>query len=583
MRVSRLLGRAASILALLAQPGLVPQLAAQRNGQRTLTGADILITEFVGEYRRRHPELVASGTSLFDNSLTAERQWRVLQGSLLVRIRKMQPRSSATSSREVALLSMKEWLEASRQFAVCKRELWNVSPITGWFAEHRRMAAEQQVRSPEAERAAIARWASYGHSADTEIANLRRGLSLGYVAPRILVEQTIRQIDETLRAPNDSFPLAAPGRRGSPEFRAEFARLVRDQLVPAVRRYRDFLSDAYLSRSRERVGVYANPQGRACFDALIRRYTTTGLSAESLETLGRQLRTAALRQRAATYGPEGLTRSRRSLAEPGYGTANEVLDAARIALARAASAAPTWFSAMPKAPLPRVEPLPGGEASDPTAQYVAGCDNSDTARIYVNTASLQGPGGKAYLERVMFHEGIPGHHLQLTTARERSSGDPLENLLYFPAYSEGWAVYASGVAAEMDLYSSTESRIPVVEALIDDALTLIVQAGLHVRGWTRAQAVDSLLAYSAVSRAEAEQQVDYYIAAPGHALAYPVGARALLDARHRAERVLGSRFDMRAFHDVVLARGAMPLSVVAARIASWTHSQLEGTQSRKRQ
>jgi uncharacterized protein (DUF885 family) len=169
---------------------------------------------------------------------------------------------------------------------------------------------------------------------------------------------------------------------------------------------------------------------------------------------------------------------------------------------------------------------------------------------------------------VMFHEGIPGHHLQIAL-QQGSNVNALNRVLSNPAFVEGWAVYASNLADEMGLYTSDASRFPLVEALVDDGLTFVVQSGLHAHGWSRAQAVDTMLAYSSDSRAEVEQEVDYYIAAPGHALAYPVGAREIDRLRRGAMMQLGSRFDVRRFHDALLANGPVPLATLRVTVAQW--------------
>ena len=208
------------------------------------------------------------------------------------------------------------------------------------------------------------------------------------------------------------------------------------------------------------------------------------------------------------------------------------------------------------------------DASDPTAQYVPVAGGSSKAEVLLNIRELLKPGAKLYLERVIFHEGVPGHHLQITL-QQRSSTTALNRVLWSASFVEGWAVYASNLADEMRLYSSEASRFPLVEGMVDDGLTFIVQSGLHAHGWSRRAAIGTMRQYSSDPVTDIEQQVDYFIAAPGHALAYPVGARELDRLRRQAMLQLNARFDVRRFHDAVLADGPVPLATLRRTVAQW--------------
>ena len=473
-----------------------------------------------------------------------------------------------------------------------------IQNVGAYLDTPRFLDGDHPVHSASDAEAYLARLSQMPRLLDGELGRMRSATSKGLIPPDFLLDKAIGQMQRTISdagAGTSGMVTSLVGRtsqiRGQWQARAQH--IVSRNIVPALERQLAELKRQRTSATSE-AGMWSRPQGDEWYSWGLRASTTTRRSPEEIHKIGReqlaelQARMEPILQKLGyTKGTVGA-RMKALGQDPRYQFPNndagrkQIVGLMEDRIAFIRTKLPLAFRTLVPGKLEIRRMPPAEEPGAPNAYGGAGSiDGKIPGKVWVNLGDT-GRHSKFSVPDLVFHEGIPGHHLQITTARERSSGDPLENLLYFPAYSEGWAVYASGVAAEMDLYSSTESRIPVVEALIDEALTLIVQAGLHVRGWTRAQAVDSLLAYSAVSRAEAEQQVDYYVAAPGHALAYPVGARALLDARHRAERVLGSRFDMSAFHDVVLARGAMPLSVVAARIASWTHSQLEGTQLRKR-
>ena len=542
--------------------------------------------QYLQAYRVRYPETGdRSVTELFDNSRGAYTRWARTETSFLSRLVRIAGHVNVASPEAVTLALLKERLEASQAFEACRRELWNVSPVTGWLSEYRGYAAQQPAGTPAQRSAALQRWRQLPTFIDTEIDNLRFGQRHGFSAPRMLVSATIAQLDRVLAAPTRESPFFAPALRNTnTEFRNDFETLVREEITPAIKRHRDFLAHDYLRAARETVGVVYNPGGRACFRALVRRYTSLPLTSVELDSIGRDLLRRGIAERTKTQLFRGQRNSPQTLhlqliadSANGFRSAQEVMTYTDNAMHRAWAVAPQWFGRLPAEPLPSIDSLPGADASDPTAQYVPASPGNPRSQILLNLSELLKPGAKLYLERVMFHEGVPGHHLQIAL-QQSSTVSALNRSLFSPAFVEGWAVYASNLADDMGLYTSAASRFPLVEAFVDDGLTFIVQSGLHAHGWSRAQAVDTMLVYSSDSRAEVEQQVDYYIAAPGHALAYPVGARAIDRLRRDAMLQLGSRFDVRRFHDAVLANGPVPLTTLRGTVAQWIAQ--ERTQSR---
>ncbi|HUP89368.1 MAG TPA: DUF885 domain-containing protein [Longimicrobiales bacterium] len=388
----------------------------------------------------------------------------------------------------------------SGEMAICRRELWNISPLTGW------------QNNP--------------NDAATEIANLRKGLQLGYVASRYNVERTIALV-KTMQT-----------RRPSAE----------------TKRYVDFLQREYLPHARKSAGVYGLPNGRACFNALIHRYTSASINSNQLDSIAHDLR-----KRAAQLPSPVIDAPLR------FSTTNQVLAHADSLLKRAMSAVPQWFAAVPNEPAPRVAIWPDADPNGASAIYIPASDTSE-AKILINAASVMGGEGGLYLDRLIFHESVPGHHLQAIYAKHaRKAASATPNT----AFVEGWAVYASNLADEMGLYTSETTRAPVNNSLMDDAVTFLVQAGLHVHRWTPKQAVDTIVKLSGVPREEADQQVQYFLAAPAHALAYPVGARTIEQLRNKAMRHLGAHFDIKQFHRIVLERGPMPLSELTKIVDQW--------------
>ncbi len=582
-RSKRVLSLAAVVIVTLP-----PQLSEAQNSH-TLAEVEArrLSEEYLGAYRIRYPETSADAAvaELFDNSRGAYARWARTETDFLSRLVRIAGQVNAASPEAVTLALLRERLEASHTFDACHRELWNVSPVTGWLSEYRSYAAQQPAGTPAQRSAALQRWRQLPTFIDTEIENLRFGRRHGYSAPQMLVSATIAQLDRVLAASTRESPFFAPALRDTTtEFRNDFETLVRDKITPAIKRYRNFLAQDYLPGARKTVGVGDNPGGANCFHALVRRYTSLSLTAFELDSMGRDLLRRGIAERAKTQLQNGRLSSPQNLhlqliadSANRFRSVQEVMTYADDAIHRAWAVAPQWFGRLPTEPLPTIDSLPGADASDPTAQYVPASLGNPGSKVLLNLSELLKPGAKLYLERVMFHESVPGHHLQIAL-QQSSTVSALNRALFIPAFVEGWAVYASNLADDMGLYTSSASRFPLVEALVDDGLTFIVQSGLHAHGWSRAQAVDTMTAYSSDSRAEVEQQVDYYIAAPGHAFAYPVGARAIDRLRRDATLQLGSHFDVRRFHDTVLENGPVPLTTLRAIIARWI--SLERTQSK---
>jgi uncharacterized protein (DUF885 family) len=508
-----------------------------------------LVDAYAAAYAERFPDVAAP--HFFDNSLAAHRAWTTLQSEF-------ESAAKARTDGDVDLSALIEHLESNRELTVCRRELWNLSPLTGWLPEYIRMFGQQPVGSAAERQIALAKWQDFDRFVSNEISNLREGLERGYVAPERYVRGTLAYLDRVLQAPPAASPLLAPARRSEDSvFAGAWRALVTREITPSLTGLRDFLRDEYLPRARASAGLHGLPNGIACYEALVRRYATEKLTYLQLDTLGRSLLADGLRRRAARGAQ--VVADTTAFAQP-----ERVLAHADSLLRAAWHKAPAWFGALPDAPLPTIRAMDDADPSGPSGIYLP-ASGADAPVITLNMAALRGPSAALYLDRLIFHEGVPGHHLQKVVSA-RSSSRPF---LSSAAFIEGWAVYASNLADEMGLYTSEVARTPFIDAAVDDGLTLLIQNGLHVHAWSAEQAVDTLLKYSDVPREEAAAQIDYFIAAPAHALAYPLGARGIERLRREAAATLGSRFDIRAFHTVVLEHGAVPMGVLRQIVEKW--------------
>jgi len=433
----------------------------------------------------------------------------------------------------------------------------------------------------------LARMGSFVAWMDTAIANLRRGVSVGVVHPRLVIERLLPQLDaQIVDDPEKSVffePLHQPG-KGPPA--AERARLeaayrtaIRDKVVPAYRRLRTFLATEYLPHCRTTVAFEALPNGAAWYAYRVRISTTTSLTADAIFHLGEtevariQGEMQQLRTRVGWKGDlPGLARSLASA--PGGVTTREALVASYEGLrARVSDALPTLFGRLPRAGFD-IRPIElFREASAPSQYQPPSPDGSRRGVFFVNAADIGAGKSMRVSETLFLHEALPGHHLQIALQYENTTLPRFRRLLGYNAFIEGWALYAEALGQRIGVYRDPPQELEHLGAEMLRAVRLVVDTGLHHRGWTREQAVAyfeaNVLSTSGNVAANAVREVDRYIAWPGQALAYKTGQLKLAELRERATRVLGARFDLRAFHDEILREGPLPLDLLEARLDAW--------------
>jgi uncharacterized protein (DUF885 family) len=435
----------------------------------------------------------------------------------------------------------------------------------------------QPVGDDRKRRAALARWREMPKFINTEIETVREGLRQGYTQPRPNVEAVIAQLDDLTKLPPQDSPFAALGGRDSaPGFRDAIVKVVAEQINPALGRYRAFLTDEYLPKARLSTAIRDLPDGEACYRARVRYYATLDMDARALHQLGldqmEDLRRQMAPLAAAAFGDHNVDAALARLRnEPSlkFRTREEIIKVAENAGARARAAMPKILTRSPKIDY-IVEPCePFEEKSACPGAYVPGSpDGSRPGRFRINAGDpTEQP--RAVAEGTAFHEGIPGHHLQIALAQERPEAHPLTRYLSFSGFSEGWALYAERVADEMGLYSSPVDRLGDLGEQALRAARLVVDTGLHVLGWSRQQAIDYMAKHLVYPRAFIESEVDRYIADPGQATAYMIGRLEIERLRAEAARQLGARFDLRDFHERVLESGSVPLTLLRAHIERW--------------
>jgi uncharacterized protein (DUF885 family) len=524
----------------------------------------------------------APNDRLGDNSLAALHAWQQREDRWLAQLDAIDATALRGTPDEPTYGILRETLESARQSRVCHVELWPIHQQNGWQLYLPVLAQVQPLGTPELRTQALARWRDVPTWIDTEIANLREGLRQGYSQPRANVEVVLQQLDDVLKLPAETSPFAAMiSRDSTPAFRDSVVAVVGTAILPAIRRYREYVAQEYLPHARTTTDVASLPHGAECYQALVRSFTTVDITPKALHELGlRQMDEieAGMRPIAErSFGTTDLVAlAERFRSDPKYliNDRAEVIRVAEAAVARAKAAMPKWFGRLPKEDV-IVDPCQlYEEKSGCPNSYIAGTpDGSRPGRWRINAGP---PQARAILEATAFHETIPGHHLQGAIAQERPGAHPITRYFGFSGYWEGWALYAERLAMEMDLYSSDLERLGELGSQALRAARLVVDPGLHVLGWSRQRAIDYMVAHVPDSRESLVSEVDRYIAGPGQATAYMVGRLEIDSLRARSQARLGSRFDIRAFHDHVLENGSVPLGMLRTEMEAWVDSSAHG-------
>jgi uncharacterized protein (DUF885 family) len=542
-----------------------------------------LARDYLGAYFRWRPEDAtafgfpgADHAAVQDPSPQALAAWHAVEDDLLARVRALDPRALAGSPEAIAREVLVEALEASRAARVCRMELWSVSSVNGWQGEYAALADVQPVGTPALRAAAVARVGALARRVDGEVANLREGVHLGYVATRENVERVAAELDRLLATPTASWPQVQTAERDDdPAFTAALAAAVDRDLAPAADRFRAFLRNEYVDFTRRSQSLLALPGGDACYRASVRLHATLEIDPAAVHSTG-LARVQALHLQmhplaARAFGGENVPAVLRRLRDDPalrFSSTAEVVAVSREAVARAQAAAPRWFGRIPAAPVElRVYPafLLG---SSPAERYSPDYAGGKLAGLYWIDALDPAAKPRPTAEANAFHETVPGHHLQIALALE-GGRSLLGQYVLNAGFVEGWALYAEGLADEMGLYTSDLERLGALANRTFRAARLVVDSGLNVFGWPRRRAIDYLVVNAGLTEEAAAAEVDRYVAWPGQATAYELGAQEIASLRASAEKALGPRFDVRAFHDAVLEDGAVPLPALRVKLARW--------------
>ena len=430
----------------------------------------------------------------------------------------------------------------------------------------------------------IKRHRQFAAQLDVAVAQFRVGMKTGVVQPKLIVSNVIDQLDLQLKAGVGGSPYLGPLKAFpdniSPADRTrlttETTAAVRDAIFPAYVRLRDFLRDDYLPVAREGVGLVYMKGGPELYRYLIESNTTLPLTADQVHATGLS---EVARIRGEMEGVKTQVGFKGNLAQffehlrtdPQFKfkTREEMGDAFREVGKRVDLRVREQFSTIPKSPL-EIRPVPEyREKTDAGGSYQQGTpDGSRPGVFYYNAYDLPSR-SKPGTDTLFLHEAVPGHHFQISLAQENTA---LPSFMRFggnTAYVEGWALYAETLWKELGVQTDPYQRQGGLDDEMLRAMRLVVDTGLHAKRWTRDQAIAYMLANSGMSRTDATAEVERYIAIPGQALAYKIGQLTISRLKAEAQAKLGARFDPRKFHEQVLMTGALPLTVLEAKIRAW--------------
>lgn len=404
--------------------------------------------------------------------------------------------------------------------------------------------------------------------------NVASGLKTGRVAARVPTEKLIRQLEEMLAAPVEKSPYAEACDRLPEPLRAEWKprllKIVTDEVMPSVATFAAWLKTDYLPKTRgKNIGLSGVPGGRAMYRQRIRAHTTTDKSAGELHKIGlaelegiRDEMTQIARRAGHAGDLESYLESVRKNPANFFTTREQVRADAERLVAAAIAKLPDWFGTLPKTALV-VKPVEEfQEKNEAAARYFQPpTDLSRPGVYYINTYKPESR-PRFSMTSLAVHEGLPGHHLQIALALENKELPQFRRSAGFTAYIEGWALYTERLGDEMGLYQDDLSRLGMLSDQALRASRLVVDTGLHAKGWTREKAIGFMKDNTPMSQEEIEAEVDRYTVWPGQALAYKVGQREIMALREEARARTGRRFDIKSFHDAVLRHGPLPLTVL---------------------
>ena len=591
----------ASALAVPLLLALLPVLSAQSPANPAATTASIeanrkalsaLFEDYWQDQLKHDPELASSlgdkryNDQIDDYSAKAVNDALAREENFLTQLAAIDPAGFTDQEKTSRDPLMRHFAE-DQEAAGFKEWEMPINQMSGIQTAYPRLVAELSFTTVKDYDDWIARLHAIPNAFDQVTTNISIGMDDHRVPPRYLLSKALDQAKELASQKPEDSPLATPLKSfpasikpaDQERIKTEMLDVIRKEVLPAYLRFARFLEVSYIPAGREEPGISALPDGAKYYQFLIRRTTTTNLTADQIHQIGLdevkrdEAEMLVIAQKLGFADLKSFRASLKTNPKLHPTSPEELLAAYRGYLTPMQAKLPQLFGRLPKAPF-EVAAVPDYlEKTSAPAYYEPGApDGSRPGRLRIDTYNAT-ERNLYSVEVIAYHEGLPGHHLQISIAHELDGIPTFRKYDQYTAYTEGWGLYSERLGKEVGFYQDPYSDYGRVEADIWRAIRLVVDTGVHSQHWTRQQMVDYFHDHSAIDETSIQAEVDRYVAWPSQALAYKIGQLKILELRDRAKRALGDKFDLRAFHDQVLDSGALPLDLLSDRIDAWIASQ----------
>ncbi len=581
---------------LLAPVFLGAQLTSTTNAPTTpedrTKALHALFHDYWEENLKRQPEFASNigdkryNDQVSDYSDKAINEWLEAEQEYLMKLAAVDPAGLSDQDRTSRDLLIRR-LTDDQEAAEFKAWEMPVNQMGGIYATYPQLAASLSFTTVKDYDDWIARLHALPKAFDQVTANMSIGIDDKRVPPKYLLEKTLEQVKQLANQKPEDSPLALPLKKfpasisaaDQTRIKTEMLDALTKEVLPAYSRFARFLEVAYIPAGRNDPGISSLPDGAKYYQFLIKRTTTTALTADQIHQIGLdevkkdEAEMLAIAQKLGFQDLKSFQASLKSNPKFKATSRDNLLDTYRGYLGPMQAKLPQLFGHLPKAPF-EVVPVPDFlEKTSAPAYYQAGApDGSRPGRLFIDTYNATDR-DLYQVESIAYHEGLPGHHLQVSIGQEQQGVPEFRKFGGYTAFAEGWGLYAERLGKDVGFYQDPYSDYGRLQGDIWRAIRLVVDTGVHSQHWTRQQMVDYFHDHSAIDETSIQAEVDRYIAWPSQALAYKIGQLKILELRDRAKKELGAKFDIRAFHDQVIDSGALPLDVLDERITAWIASQ----------
>ena len=581
-----------AFLSLISLPSARAQTAAGATVEERRKALNALFQQYWEENLERSPEFASIigdkryNDRISDYSIKSANEWLAHEQNYMLRLAAIDPTGFTEQERISRDLLLRQFVDDQEE-ATFKEWEMPLNQMDGIHTTYPQLVAQLSFTSVKDYDHWIARLHAIPKAFDQVTANMSIGMEEHRTPPKYLLEKALVQVktmaaqkpeDSPLALPVKSFP-AGISAAEQERIKTETLDAIRKEVLPATVGFARFLEMSYVPAGREQPGISALADGAKYYAFQLRHTTTTNLTAEQIHQIGLdevkhdEAEMLAIALKLGYKDVAGLRAGIKANPKMKAASSEALLEAYRGYLKPMQAKLPALFGRLPKAPFEVVAVPPYMEKDSAPAYYESGTpDGSRPGRLRIDTYNATDRNLYA-VEAIAYHEGLPGHHLQISISQELDDVPTFRKYSGYTAYVEGWGLYAEHLGKDAGFYQDPYSDYGRLEADIWRAIRLVVDTGVHSQHWTRQQMVDYFHEHSAIDETSIQAEVDRYIAWPGQATAYKIGQLKILELRERAKKALGEKFDLRGFHDQVLDAGALPLDVLSERIDVWIARQ----------